>query len=36
MTADRREKVLEFCHEVVTLLAQESGKMLERLERGTA
>lgn len=36
LTPDEKEKVIEFCHVVVTLLAEETGKMLERLEGGTA
>ncbi|GAC1638515.1 MAG: hypothetical protein NVS9B14_19110 [Candidatus Acidiferrum sp.] len=32
LTAEQREKVIEFCHDVVALLAEESGKMMERVE----
>jgi len=32
---EAREKLLKSCHEAVRLLAEESGKMLKRLEGGT-
>ena len=33
LTPADREKVIEFCHDVVTILAEESGKMLVLLEQ---
>ena len=33
-TSDDRDKVIEFCHAVVNSLAEETGKMLARLEGG--
>jgi len=32
-TAGDTDKVIEFCHAVVNSLAEETGKMLARLER---
>lgn len=33
LTTDERDKTIEFCHDIIALLAEESGKMLQELER---